>query len=148
MIKKIYNNKIIIGIIVILAVTFGGWLLFSNQITELSKEEKIAKEEVEKKLVLFIDYGEGDIKSFQSEFKEEMTVFDLLKSKTDELNIILKTKTYSSGLLIEAIGDKENGEGGKYWLYYVNGEMPMVAADRQQINPGDKIEFKFEKSPF
>ena len=45
-------------------------------------------------------------------------------------------------------GIEENGENGKYWLYYVNGEMPMVSADKKELRPGDKVEFKFEKSPF
>jgi len=60
--------------------------------------------------------------------------------------MVLKTKTYDFGIFIEAIGDKENGEDGKYWMYYVNEEMPMMAVDKKEIGPGDKIEFKFEKS--
>jgi len=148
MTEKIYNNKTIIGIIIILAVIIGSWLLFSNRIMELPKKEGITEEEIEKEVVLIIDYGEGDRRSFQSEFKNGMTAFNLLKSKTEELNLALKTETYDMGVFIEAIGDKENGEDEKYWLYYVNGETPMVAADKKEINPGDKIEFKFEKSPF
>ena len=52
------------------------------------------------------------------------------------------------GILIEAIGEKENGKDGKYWLYYVNGEMPQVAADKQILKANEVVEFKFEKSPF
>ncbi len=77
-----------------------------------------------------------------------MTAFDLLKNKTEELNIPLKIKTYDFGILIEAIGNKKNGQDGKYWMYYVNNEMPMVSVDKKEIKPGDKVEFRFEKSPF
>ena len=33
-------------------------------------------------------------------------------------------------------------------MYYVNGVLPMVAADKKEIKSGDIVEFKFEKSPF
>jgi len=77
-----------------------------------------------------------------------MIAFDLLKEGAEKLDLSLKTKTYDMGILMEAIGSKENGEDGKYWMYYVNEEMPLVAVDKKEIKPGDKIEFKFEKSPF
>jgi len=76
-----------------------------------------------------------------------MTAFDLLKKGTEELNLTLKNKTYDIGIFIEAIGDKENGQDGKYWMYYVNAEMPIIAADKKELNARDKTEFKFEKPP-
>ena len=146
MIKKTYTN-IIIGIIIILAVVVGCWLLFPRQIAEFPEEE-VEREIIKEKVFLVIDDGKESPQTFEAEFEEGMTAFDLLKNKAEELNLVLKTETYDAGIFIEAIGDKENGEDGRYWLYYVNGEMPMVAADKQEINPGDKIEFKFEESPF
>ena len=52
------------------------------------------------------------------------------------------------GVLIEAIEGQQNGQDNKYWLYYVNGEMPMTSADQQKIKPGDVVEFRFEESAF
>ena len=150
------NIYIIVGLGIIIIV--GSWLLFSNNSSQLGVEErensnvlKTAKSkavEAEKKAKLTINDGEKEPKTFEVEFVEGETAFDLLKNKTEELNMVLKTKTYDIGIMIEAIGDKENGQGGKYWLYYINGEMPMVSADKKIIKPGDKVEFKFEKSPF
>ena len=144
--KKI-NIFIGIGVGIIIV---SGCIIFSNQIEQFlsQKEIEIPRETVKKEVVLVIDDGEESPKDFRAEFNEGMTAFDLLKNKTEELNIILKTKIYDIGIMVEAIGDKENGQAGKYWLYYVNDKMPMVAVDKKEIKPGDKIEFKFEKSSF
>lgn len=134
-----------IGIIIISA-----GIIFSDKINQFIFQEEIEtpQESIGEEVVLIINYGQGIPLVFEAEFKEGMTAFDLLKNKTEELNIVLKTKTYDIGIFIEAIGDKENGEDQKYWMYYVNDEMPMVAADKQELNPDDKTEFKFEKSSF
>lgn len=147
MMKKI-NIFLLIGGLAILMVV--GFLVFIDKIIPPGSQEKIeiSQLEVKEKVSLIIDYGEGEVDSFQSDFKEEMTAFDLLKEKTDESGLALKTKTYDIGIFIEAIGDKENGQDGKYWLYYINEEMPMVSADNQELKPGDKVEFKFEQSTF
>ena len=144
--KKIITlTGIIIGIVIIAS----GWIIYSNNIPNVPEEEIENGQEVSKKKVfLVIDDEEELLQTFEFEFNEGLTAFDLLKNKTEELDMILKTEVYDFGILITAIGDKENGEDGKYWLYYVNGEMPMISADKNEIKAGDKIEFKFEKSPF
>ncbi len=138
---------IIIGIGVIIS---SAWLIFSEKISQpvFQEEIRIPQKEIKQEVVLVIDEGEEPPKAFEAEFKEGMTAFDLLKKGALELNLALKTKSYDIGIFIEVIGNKENGQDEKYWMYYVNGEISMVAADKQEINPGDKIEFKFEKSPF
>lgn len=128
-----------IGIIII-----GSWAIFSDRKPTPKEETEIFEEIAEKKVFLVIDDGSENPIDFESQFYEGITAFDLL----EELNLTLKTKTYDVGIFIEAIGDKENGQDEKYWMYYVNGEMPMIAADKKEIKPGDKIEFKFEKSIF
>lgn len=145
--KKINIFLLIGGLAILIA---GGSLIFLDKIIPAGFQEKtgISQPEVKREVSLIINYGEGEVDSFQSDFKEGMTAFDLLKDKTEESGLALKTETYDIGILIEAIGDKENGQDGKYWLYYVNGGMPMVAADKKELEPGDKIEFKFEASTF
>jgi len=146
--KKI---NIFIGIGIGIIIIVSGWIIFSNKIGQpiSQKETGIPQENIKKETVLLvIDDSEEAPKTFEVEFTEGMTAFDLLRNKAEELNIALKTKTYDIGILVEAIGDKENGQDGKYWMYYVNGVLPMVSADKKEIKPGDKIEFKFEKSPF
>ncbi len=134
-----------------LAILIGmGCLIYLDKIIPSGFQEEIgiSQQGIKLDVSLIIDYGDGNTDSLQSNFREGMTAFDLLKEKTEESGLTLKTETYDIGILIEAIEDKESGQDGKYWLYYVNGEMPIVSADKKELKPGDKVEFKFEKSPF
>ena len=143
------NTFIAIGIVIIIIV--GGWIILSDKIEQSFswEENRISQGNIEKETtLLIIDDSESAPEIFEVEFQEGTTPFDLLRNKTEELNMILKTKNHDFGIFIEAIGGKENGEDGKNWMYYVNGELPMVAADKKQIKPGDRIEIKFEESPF
>ncbi|MBA4321039.1 MAG: hypothetical protein C0412_21830 [Flavobacterium sp.] len=142
-IKKNILSLIGLGIIIVSA----GWLIFSNNYNRPNSEVIVYQKNIEKEVVLTINNGE-EPQILTSEFISGMTAFDLLKNKAEESGLNLKTKTYDIGIMIEAIGDKENGQDGKYWMYYVNEELPMISADKKELNPGDKVEFKFEKSSF
>lgn len=139
---------ILIGIIIVVI----SLAMFLDRISDnvLEKETEIFQESqeniVKQEVILIIDYGDGNSDNFDIEFVQGMTAFDLLNNRAGELN--LETKTYDIGIFIEVIGDKKNGQDGKYWMYYVNGEMPMVSADNMELNPGDSVEFKFEQSSF
>lgn len=93
---------------------------------------------------LIIDEGTDQPLTFEQEFQPDMSVLDLIQ----HTDLLLQTKVYDFGTLIEAIGDTANGQDDKYWLYYVNDEMPMVSVDNYKLNPGDKVEFRFEASAF
>ncbi len=134
-----------------LAILMGvGCLIFLDKIipSNFQEEAGVPRQGVKSEVSLIIDYGDGNTDSFQANFRKEMTAFDLLKEKTEESGLVLEIEIYDIGVLIEAIGHKENGQDGKYWLYYVNEEMPMVSADKKELKPEDKVEFKFEASTF
>jgi len=38
------------------------------------------------------------------------------------------------------------GVDSKYWMYYVDGVIAPVAADKQELTKGMKVEFKYEAS--
>ena len=149
---KDYNKRnFFLGLIFSIIILVGIWLLFFqefNQPASVGRVEIEAEEEIKQEVTLIINSGEESIKTFESEFNQGITAFDLLKDKAEELDLTLETKIYDIGVLIEAIGDKTNGDEGKYWLYYINNEMPMVAADKKELSPGDEVEFKFEESVF
>lgn len=105
-------------------------------------------ENIKKTVSLIINNGQDNPQKFTSEFRQGMTAFDLLKDQTTQQNLNLETKEYDLGIMIEAIGEQENGQQGKYWLYYVNGQMPQVSADKTALQSADQVEFKFEKSDF
>lgn len=98
---------------------------------------------------LVIDDSSGQIKDIGLQLRRGATAFDLLKQGAQYWELELKTETYEDmGVFVEAIGDRKNGQDGKFWLYYVNDKMPSVAVDKQLLTEGDKVEFKFEESPF
>lgn len=138
-------------ILIVIIVVFLGWLVFSNPISRPVNEKEttdlLDQEEETEEAVLIINNGIQS-KTFTVEFEQGMTAFDLLKIKAEETNLVLKIENYDIGIFIEAIGEQENGQDGKYWLYYLNGEMPMVASDKNEIKAGDKVEFKFEEPSF
>ena len=149
------KNNIFLAIAIIFIITVV-WVLLSNSVNLFVQEEKIEifqeqiKEQgqIKNKATLIVDGGKELFYEAEVEFEEGMTVFDLLNNELEKLNLVLKFETYDLGIFIEAIGDKENGEDGKYWLYYVNGETPMLASNKNKIETGDEIEFKFEESIF
>lgn len=141
------NIYIIIAVVAIIFIAV--WLVVYTDLGRTGvKKTNVIQKITGEEAVLVIDNGEGSPKTFTAEFKEGMTAFDLLKEETEKLSLALKTKKYDIGIFIEAIGDKENGQEGKYWLYYVNGKLVDISADKQKVEPGDHVEFKFEKSPY
>lgn len=109
--------------------------------------QKVAGVAVEK-TTLTINRGEGTTLNFNIEPRENMTVLDVLNEVNAQYNIGLETKKYDFGVLVNSLADRKSGDGGKYWIYLVNGQMPANAVDQQAIRAGDKIEFQFEKSTF
>lgn len=143
------TEKIIYFVIGLAVIIISGWLLLSSGFWQTGvKETNVVQGTAVKEATLVIDNGQIDLMTITAKFNEGITAFDLLKQEAAKLPLALKTKNYDTGIFIEAIGDKENGQDGKYWLYYVNGEMPIVSADKIILKAGDKVEFKFEKSPF
>lgn len=144
-------RKIIILLsLVLLAVVLV--IIFSNRfgIKEIvpGPEAPLGVSEIVEPAILIIDDGKDNPKSYEIEVKEETTAFHLLKKVSEAAGFEIKTSQYEYGIFIEAILGVENGQDDKYWLYYLNGQMPPVAADKQLVKPGDKVEFRFEKSPF
>ncbi|MBU1085229.1 DUF4430 domain-containing protein [Patescibacteria group bacterium] len=139
-----------IGVVVII---FSSLAIFLNkglflQKIDYNETEVFEEKDVSREVILVVDDGTGELKNFEAEFEEGMTAFGLLKKKAEESGLVLSVKTYDMGVFVEAIGEKESGQDGKYWLYYVNGEMPMISVDKNEIKPGDKVEFRFEESSF
>lgn len=112
-----------------------------------STEEKTTKEPEKQKVTLIINDGETEQK-FEFNFESGLTVFDLLQRATKQAGLELLTKKYDFGTSIEKIGKKSGGKDNKYWMYYIDGKQAPVAADKQEVKPGVKIEFKYEASNF
>lgn len=46
--------------------------------------------------------------------------------------------------LVNSINNDVGGTDGKYWQYYVNGELPSIGADKCTITNGDSLRWSFE----
>src|SRR3972149_1952489 len=54
--------------------------------------------------------------------------------------------TIPAGVLVTAINDTVNGEGNRWWQYWVNEAYGRRAADRQEIFEGDVVVWRFMAS--
>jgi hypothetical protein len=53
----------------------------------------------------------------------------------------------SMGTFVESIAGIENGRGGRYWSYYVDGEYGTVSSDRADLSGGDTVRWVYLGSP-
>jgi antitoxin component YwqK of YwqJK toxin-antitoxin module len=105
----------------------------------------IAKEKVSYKII----EGNGKIISSALIASENSTVFSLLQDLSKKEIFKIESKQYEGmGVLVESIDGIKNGTDNKYWQYWINGELPMVAADKKGVKNGDKIEWRFDLADF
>ena len=118
-----------------------GYFPVENEINNLTAENK--------KVVYIIDKKNGEPISYQIFVSEDSTVFSLLEKLAERENFNIESTIYQEmGVLVESIDGLRNGTDNKYWQYWVNEELPMVAADKEKIKGGDKVEWKFSPSFF
>lgn len=77
------------------------------------------------------------------------TAFSLLKrcSKEKEFTVDFTYYEQFDATLVNAINNAVGGTDGKYWQYYVNGELPNVGADKYIVSNGDILTWSFEVPP-
>jgi len=112
---------------------------------EQEPEVEIISDSTTTKEIVFItiDDGSENIKEFVLEFSTTTTVLDILQESCLTANFALESQEYEFGVIVEAINNQKNGQDSKYWLYYVNDLMPQLTPDKIQVNPNDKIDFKY-----
>lgn len=116
---------------------------------EISIQENTLSKIREKRVAYIINKGNGIIDSFKISPSQNSTVFSLLEELSQRESFKIEFTFYQGmGVLVKSIDGVENGTDNKYWQYWVNGELPMVAADKKEVKAGDRIEWKFESSPF
>jgi hypothetical protein len=67
-----------------------------------------------------------------------------LEQLKDEASDVLTSQS-EYGELVDSIEGHKGGTEGKYWSFYVNGEMAQVGAGSYVQKEGDFIEWKFQK---
>jgi len=136
-------TAVIVILIAIIAVL--GAISAYNFLTVVEKEETTA--------TVIINFGNETSLTFEHITTENNTVFGFLIKAADEGGFSIDTKYYSGmGIFINEIAGVQHGtdipgiddEDQRWWQYYVNDELGPVAADRQKVNDGDTIEWRFE----
>ena len=97
-----------------------------------------------------IDYGNGTVIS-EEIGSDNNTALGLLITYVGEENVDAPGGYVSSinGIAtIDDIPEFNSTDEPRYWLFYVNGTMPMESAAILEIYDGDLVEFKFEVSPW
>ena len=79
---------------------------------------------------------------------ENVTVADFLFECANHNNFTVKKKYWKGykSFLIEAINGIENGEGDRYWQYYVNGKFADVGCSNYFLHDDDVVEWRFGPS--
>lgn len=153
------NSKlagIILGILVIgmVYLIWQNYLFTQREINKLIQREtatyqEILKPVVKEKVIYIIDFGDGNINSYQIVLSEDSTVFSLLEELAKREGFEVESKVYEEmGVFVESIAGFKGGTDNKWWQYWVNGELPMVAADKRELKKGDKVEWRFAPPPF
>ncbi len=141
------SKKIAIFLAVGLIIGFVAGFLFlgGNFWSQTSLPQNTASETKENKASIMLDFGEGDVKSYNDvDLTQGENLFDVLKRMTKERGLTFEYKEYKDlGMLITKIGDKENGAENKYWQYWVNNKKSGIGASSYFPQSGDIIEWKF-----
>lgn len=96
--------------------------------------------EVRKPVTLMIDFGDF-IATRSVEMTSSLTAYSSLLTE-DEFT--LDTQKYDFGVFVKSINGYESGKD-KAWIYFVNGKLGDMAADKYFVKPGDKVEWKYVK---
>jgi len=159
MLKSKLNSKlvgIILGILVVgvIYLVREEYVLTEKEINNLVRLETVSSERMleqvtQKRVLYIIDRGDGNVSSYQIISSENSTVFSLLEELAKRENFKIESTIYEGmGVLVENIDGVRNGTDNKYWQYWLNGELPMIAADKKEIKEGDRVEWKFAPSLF
>lgn len=100
---------------------------------------------------LILNFGEGRvgesrIATYSAVRSPQGTALDLLLQAAKEQDFAVDYEKQSFGAFIKSIDDVAN-QKSIFWLYYVNGLPAPVAADKQNIKDGDRVEFRFTSTP-
>ena len=131
---KFYTSKkfvvSILTVAVIVAGSAGAWSAQVNHQNEIKNQAAIAQAAA-KAAEPKTDYTYKGV--------EGKTALDLLKAQQK-----VTVKTFSFGDQVISINGLE-GNGPKYWTFYVNGKMADVGAGAYQTKASDTIEWKLEQ---
>jgi hypothetical protein len=142
--KGIHKLPVAAVALVLIALSFSGTALQVPEKTEVWLEHSD-----ETSVTIVIQGDEWTIKENIFAYKDD-TVFSVLERCTERNMVSLEYTYYEefNSMLIDAINKNVNGDGDRYWQYYVNGELPMIGCDQYMVSNGDYVLWTFESIPY
>ena len=94
--------------------------------------------------------GEGWNLVYESNNTINNTAFTILleAARTLHFPVIWSNWTVpADSILVQSIGSDVNGDGGRWWQYWINGAYGTVGADHAALKNGDEVEWRFVQFP-
>ena len=95
----------------------------------------------DEEVLLVIDFGGGEERKFVSPYRAGSSAWDILQQANAVYGIPLEVEDHFKPKMI---GEKENGQDGKSWRFYLNGRPSEESPFESPLSGGEKILFKFE----
>ncbi|MDI6917236.1 MAG: DUF4430 domain-containing protein [Thermoplasmatales archaeon] len=130
--------------IIILGILAGG----SAYLNLTAAPKEVLKETPEISATVVINFTNGTLLGPYYITTRNTTAYGFLleAAKPENGNFTVKATYWSNydSMFVDGIAGAEGGQDGKWWQYYVNGELPMVGCDKYIVQNNDYIEWKFE----
>lgn len=98
-------------------------------------------------VTVIVDFGDGSVLRLEHVTTSNRTVFGALMEAARPChgNFTVRWTYWAQydSVLVDEINGIRNGEDGRYWQYWVNGEYGNVGADRYVLKGGEVVEWRF-----
>lgn len=124
-------------------------LSFTGTAMKVPQKSEVWFEKSDQTSVRIIIIGDGWTISDNLVAYQGDTAFFLLERCSEKNGFSVDSTYYAQydSTLINSINNAVGGTDGKYWQYYVNGQLPNVGADKCILTNGDLLKWSFEVPP-
>ena len=94
--------------------------------------------------------GSGWSVSYESNVSRNNTAFSFLLEAARSLHFSLLWQNWTvpqDSIFVHSIGADVNGDGGRWWQYWIGDEYGTVAANQAALKDGDVLEWRFAQYP-
>lgn len=140
--KKLTQNKFPLIILLLVIILFAVPALTRDNNTSQPTPSPLSQEVNNAEMIVTeIDFGDAEPVQITLE-ETSHTAFSALQKAVEAMEYDLQTQQYDFGVMVQSINVYESS-AEKAWIYYVNGESGMIAADQMQLQPGDTVSWRY-----
>ncbi|MBN1859984.1 MAG: DUF4430 domain-containing protein [Candidatus Thermoplasmatota archaeon] len=121
-------------------------LSFSGTAVQVPQKSEVWIEKADQTSVQLMIVGDSWVLSDNLVAYEGDTALSLLQRCAEKNDFSVESTYYAQfdSTLVNSINNAIGGTDGKYWQYYVNGQLPSVGADKYPLTNGDRVTWSFE----